>query len=273
MLRTFIISALFLALGALGGWIFAFFPVPLPHMLGSMAASALAVAFLPSIITQDFKPPVHLRTPFIASIGLLIGAQVHLETLSSWQPIAIIALIVTLFTPIAHWLNYRFMQRFGGYDVPTAFFCAAPGGLIEALTLGERAGAKAAILTVQQFLRIVLVVMLIPLLMSIWVGHPVGSAAGLSQFSHAASSPLWQIVAAGAAAELVDHPRTDRHWHDTWVTLQRVKRRDCAAGFDPCAWFCSNDACTWGRVGPPHHFARRCELQCRLAKPRSRRCQ
>ena len=197
MLRTFITSALFLALGALGGWIFAFFPVPLPYMLGSMAASALAVAFLPSSITQDFKPPVHLRTPFIASIGLLIGAQVHLETLTSWQPIAIIALIVTLFTPLAHWLNHCFMQRFGGYDVPTAFFCAAPGGLIEAMTLGERAGANVAILTVQQFLRIVLVVTLIPLLMSIWVGHPVGSAAGLSQFSQSPSSPLWQIVAVG----------------------------------------------------------------------------
>ncbi len=196
---TILKSLLFLTLGALGGLVFAFFPVPLPYMLGSMAASALAVGYFPKRVMQGFKFPVHLRTPFIVCIGLLIGAQVHLETLTSWLPIVTIFAVVTVFTPLTHWMNYRFMRRFGGYDRPTAFFCAAPGGLIEAMTLGERAGANLAILTVQQFLRIVLVVTLIPLAMSLWLGHPVGSAAGLSQFAQGAISPLWHIIPIGAA--------------------------------------------------------------------------
>ena len=194
---TLLKTALFLALGSLGGWIMSYFPVPLPFMLGAMAASALSVAFLPSAFMDGYNPPEYVRMPFIACIGLLIGAQVHLELITDWRPIAVVFIVVTIFAPFAHFLNYRMMRRFGGYDVPTAFFSAAPGGLIEAMSLGERAGAQIPLLTVQQFLRIILVVTLIPLAISLWVGHPVGSAAGLSTLSIGDISPLWQIIAVG----------------------------------------------------------------------------
>ncbi|MGB7318565.1 MAG: AbrB family transcriptional regulator [Planktotalea sp.] len=192
-------SLLFLALGGIGGWLLAHFPAPLPYLLGALIASSLAMAFLPRALTRDAKVPDTVRLPFIACIGLLIGAQVHLELLTDWHPIIAIFIAVTVFTPLAHLLNYRLMRKFGGYDRPTAFYSAAPGGLLEAMSLGENAGANIAILTVQQFLRIVLVVTLIPLAMSLWVGHPVGSAAGLSKLNAETSSPVWQILLVGAA--------------------------------------------------------------------------
>lgn len=196
-------TALFLALGGLAGWIASHVPLPLPYMLGAMASSALCVALVPRRHLEGFKFPEQLRMTFIACIGLLIGTQVHLERLTDWRPIALILIVLTLFTPLVHLLNYALMRRFGGYDVPTAFFAAAPGGLIEALAFGERAGARIALLTVQQFLRIILVVTLIPLIISLWVGHPVGSAAGLSQFSPARASPLWLIIAIGGLGYLM----------------------------------------------------------------------
>ncbi len=195
----------FLLVGGLSGWLFSQFPIPLPFMLGAMTSSALCVALLPSKIMDGFSVPELFRLPFIACIGLLIGAQVHLEMLTSWRTIAVMLLVVTLFTPLAHWLNYKLMRRFGGYDAPTAFFSAAPGGLIEAMTLGEKAGAHIATLTVQQFLRIVLVVTLIPLIMSLWVGHPVGSAAGLAEMSETNTSALWLIICVGACGYGLGH--------------------------------------------------------------------
>ncbi len=191
-------SLVFLAMGSLGGWILAHFPAPLPYMLGAMMASALAVALLPRSFIEGYKSPELMRAPFIACIGLLIGAQVHLEMLSDWTVIAVMLLVVSVFTPLAHVLNYQLMRKFGGYDAPTAFYSAAPGGLIEAMTLGESAGANVALLTVQQFLRIVLVVTLIPLTMSLWVGYPVGSAAGAGQLGADQTSPIWQIALVGA---------------------------------------------------------------------------
>lgn len=196
-------SALFVVLGALGGWLMSHVPVPLPYLLGALATGALTVAFAPAALTQGYRFPDTLRLPFIACIGLLIGAQVHLETITDWRPFAALLVAVTLFTPAAHAINYHLMRRAGGYDRPTAYFGAAPGGLIEAMTLGEQAGANVAILTVQQFLRIVLVVTFVPLGMSLWVGHPVGSAAGMAQFTPTALSPVWLIALIGGAGVII----------------------------------------------------------------------
>lgn len=198
-IATLVKSLLFVVLGGLGGWLFSFFPIPLPFMLGALSANALAVALLPERFLHGYKVPELLRMPFIACIGLLIGAQVHLELLTQWTPILALLVAVTLFTPLSHALNYKLMRRYGGYDVPTAFFSAAPGGLLEAMALGEKAGANVAMLTVQQFLRIILVVTLIPFAISLWVGHPVGSAAGLEQLNPLQSSPIWQIILVGGA--------------------------------------------------------------------------
>lgn len=196
-------SSFLIAFGAVGGALAALFPVPLPFMLGAMAASGAVVGFAPAALLDGYKFPEVLRQPFIALIGLLIGAQVHLELLTdSWMILAVLT-AVTGFVPLVHWLNYKMMRRLGGYDSPTAYFAAAPGGLLEAMLLGERAGAQIAILTVQQFLRIILVVTLVPFAMSLWVGHPVGSAAGLSHVTSGASSPLWQILAVGAAGYML----------------------------------------------------------------------
>lgn len=195
---TFLRSLLFLAIGSAGGGLASLFPVPLPFLLGALCATAIAVATLPETIKGGFKIPDTLRLPFIACIGLLIGAQIHLELIANWGLLAGILIAVTVFTPMAHAMSYAIMWRIGGYDRTTAFFAGAPGGLIEALTLGEAAGSSIPILTVQQFLRIIFVVTLVPLMISLWVGHPVGSAAGFSQTQTAGLSPIWIIIAFGA---------------------------------------------------------------------------
>lgn len=187
------------------GWLLSHAPVPLPYMLGAMASTAAAVAILPRRTIARVKIPEALRLPFIACIGLLIGAQVHMEEITNWRVVIALALAVTFFTPMAHFVNYQLMRRFGGYDRPTAFFSAAPGGLIEAMTLGEKAGAHVPLLTVQQFLRIILVVTILPFALSLWVGHPVGSAAGMEHLSAEQNSPLWRIILVGAVGFALGH--------------------------------------------------------------------
>lgn len=175
----------------------ALFPVPLPYLLGALASSALAVAILPAARLHGFAFPDSIRMPFISIIGLLIGSQVHIEAITNWRSVGALMLAVTLFTPLAFRINFLVLRGFGKYDTTTAIFAAAPGGLIEAMTLGEKAGADVALLTVQQFLRIILVVTLIPLAISVWVGHPVGSAAGMGQLSSGPTSPIWLIALVG----------------------------------------------------------------------------
>lgn len=87
-------------------------------------------------------------------------------------------LAIVPFVLIAHGLGYWLFVHVGKYDRVTAFYCGMPGGLIEAISLGEQNGANVTILTAQHFARIVMVVVLVPLLFYVFSGQVVGSSSG-----------------------------------------------------------------------------------------------
>ena len=72
---------------------------------------------------------------------------------------------------------------------------------MESITMGESAGADLRMVTIQQFLRIILVVTAIPLALSLYLGAPVGSAAGVvpGGASPVSALDLLFIIAAAAA--------------------------------------------------------------------------
>ncbi len=167
-----------LALGTAGGFLALMLGVPLPFMIGALAANTLATL-------SGFRPfgrplglPNWLRNCFVPIIGVAIGAAVTpdlLENLLRWGP-SLIAVI--LFTPIAHFIAYTSARRIGKIDKATALFGTAPGGLIEAVVMGEEAGGNLATLTALQFLRLILCIVLIPLGFWVITGTQVGSAGG-----------------------------------------------------------------------------------------------
>jgi hypothetical protein len=169
-----------LAIGGLGGWGAHFTPLPLPYMLGSLlAAASLSMASARHLPT-GYHFPQTLRIGFIAIIGMLIGARVTPELVSDLHALTYSLIAISLFVIAAQAANYLIFHRIGGMDRTTAFFAGAPGGLIESITLGEAAGADIRQLVMQQFLRIIFVVALVPISISLWLGHPVGSADGFS---------------------------------------------------------------------------------------------
>jgi membrane AbrB-like protein len=123
--------------------------------------------------------PMRFRNAFVALIGVMIGTQVSPELLrlAGQLPWTVGGLVLFVF--LAHMGNMAVFRRLGGYDRATAFYAGTPGGLMESILLGESAGADARILTAQQFLRIIVTITVLPLGLSLWMGEPVGSAAGL----------------------------------------------------------------------------------------------
>ena len=192
-------TALLLALGAAGGELAALTYVPLPWMMGSLAISAIAVAVAPHRFPENYKFPNKFRMVFIAIIGVMIGAQVETDMLSAWQSLVISLLGITVFVFVAHGINYWLFRRVGGYNRVTAFYCGTPGGVMESIAMGEEAGADVRLLTLQQFLRIILVVVSVPIGLSIMHGAPLGSSAGLS-FGKEATG-IWDVpIVLGVAA-------------------------------------------------------------------------
>ncbi|WP_272003356.1 AbrB family transcriptional regulator [Roseovarius sp. ZX-A-9] len=184
---------------ALAGFASRLIAMPLPFLLGPLLATALVATLLPHRLPQGYRFPPRLRRTFIAVIGLMIGAQVTPALFDNPGRLGISFLALIGFVASALAYNYLIFRRFGGYDRATAFYAGTPGGLYESIALGEAAGADMPRLMLQQFLRVILVVTLLPVGLSLYLGAPVGSSAGVSL----AQGPVpWQalpwLAAAGA---------------------------------------------------------------------------
>lgn len=154
--------------------------LPLPYLLGPLSITALIATALPGALPQGYSFPNWLRMIFIAVIGLMIGAQVTPQLFTNAERLIASLVALVAFVGIALAYNYLIFRRLGGYDRATAFYSSTPGGLYESLAMGEEAGADMSRLILQQFLRIIVVVTLLPIGLSLWLGTPVGSAGGMT---------------------------------------------------------------------------------------------
>ncbi|MDJ0629297.1 MAG: AbrB family transcriptional regulator [Rhodobacter sp.] len=172
---------------------------PMPFLIGSLIVSAAYAMWVSSTKSRAVAFPRPLRYAFIAVIGAMIGATFTPDLLQALPSLWPSLIGLSLFVMLAHALVYLLFRRIGRYDRPTALFAAMPGGLVEAITLGEQAGGDVRILTVQHFARIIIVVVTVPALFLLWNGIAVGSAAGQSFASAPAGAADIALIVALAA--------------------------------------------------------------------------
>lgn len=187
---------LLLGIGTAGGFVAKAIGLPIPFLVGSLiAVGGFSIAVV-AAGRAALPFPQRFRMRFVAVIGVMIGATFSPETLSVlpalWPSLSAMALYVL----VGSGIGYVIFRRIGGYDPVTALYGAMPGGLIEATALGEQAGGDVRILSVQHFIRIVLVVMTVPLLFLAWSGHSVGSSAGQAFSSEPAAIADILLIAA-----------------------------------------------------------------------------
>lgn len=167
------------ALGAVGGVIFTVFGLPLGMLLGSLFAVAAAASRGLRIFGAPPAVPQSWRYALMPVIGVAIGGSFptdFLEQAARWW-FTLAALVI--FVPVAHGLAYWLYRHFGRLDARTAFFSAMPGGFLEALEMGDKAGADVAMLLMLQFLRLILCIVLVPVAFALVAGKGAGSSAGL----------------------------------------------------------------------------------------------
>ena len=173
-----VLSATF-ALGLAGGTVFWLAGAPLGMLIGALITVAAAAAFGLRLFGSLPKVPLRWRDVLVPVIGLAIGASVPPDALAQaagWW-VSLLALLV--FVPVLHWAGYMTYRRLGRLDPVTAFYAAMPGGFIEALSMGERAGAEPQMLVTLQFTRIVLCIIAVPMAFALVTGQAVGSGSGL----------------------------------------------------------------------------------------------
>lgn len=124
-----------LVLGVAGGALFYLLHLPLPWMLGAMAATTIAAM---SGVRVALMP--RLRLAFIAILGVMLGSAFTPEIvrsiglwLGSFGWLAVYVIIATA-------VVFAFYRRVARYDDVTAYFSAAPGGLSEMILAGGALG-------------------------------------------------------------------------------------------------------------------------------------
>ncbi|WP_120501538.1 AbrB family transcriptional regulator [Roseovarius sp. EL26] len=171
-------TAILIALSSAAAFGAQWLSLPLPYLLGPLILTGVISTLVPQHLPSGYSFPNWLRLIFIAVIGVMIGARItpDLFVLTPERVAGLIA--VFIFVPLAHAYSFTIFNKVGQYDRVTSFYAGAPGGLYESLAIGEEMGADPARLTLQQFLRVILVVTALPFGISLWIGEPVGSAGG-----------------------------------------------------------------------------------------------
>ena len=155
-----------LALGGIGGWVFAWLRLPLPWMLGTMATTtALALAGFGIVM------PRQLRNLMVTVLGVLLGSAFTPEIVSRLGTWAAAFAALAIFVVVATALGFFYYRKVGGLDRITAFFASTPGGLGEMTMVGESMGADARRVSLCHATRVLVVVMIIPLYFRFFMGY------------------------------------------------------------------------------------------------------
>ncbi|WP_343211891.1 AbrB family transcriptional regulator (plasmid) [Aliisedimentitalea scapharcae] len=176
---------------------------PIPFLLGSLVATAILALTLVARTNKPVFFPRPLREVFIAVIGTMIGTTFTPDVLSMAPTLAITLCAMLIFVVLAQTSNYVIFHHLGGYDQPTAFYAAMPGGLIEAVEMGAKAGGDVETLSIQHFVRIVLVILVVPMLFLVVAGESVGSAANQTLEKGPSDWRDWATVVAIAPVGLL----------------------------------------------------------------------
>lgn len=146
-----------LAVGAAGGATLGLLGFPAGWMSGSIVAVTVC-----AIAGRPVYFPDRLAMVVFVTIGMSLGAAVTPETLdriAAW-PLSLAALAVSMAILTASVTLYlRFVH---GWDVLSALFASAPGGLAQALALATQCGADVRSVAMVQSVRVLLLTVIMP---------------------------------------------------------------------------------------------------------------
>lgn len=165
-------SALALGIGFAGALLFVRLGLPLPWMLGAMAACLTA-----AMAGVPLRKPEPLNKLMRVVLGVVVGAA-FTPAIGAAVPgmLASLAFVVP-YVALLGLIGVPYFRRVAGYDPPTAYFAAMPGGLPDMTAIGREMGGDEAKLALVHGTRVLLVVFSLPFLIETWEGIDLGAGA------------------------------------------------------------------------------------------------
>ena len=259
--------ALTFVIAALGVAAFHVANLPLPWLLGPIAACLIAA--LSGVRMSGIKP---LNEGMRTILGLAVGATFTPVMLASmaqmWPTLLMIPVMIVAIGAV----GVPYFQRIWGYDFATSYYSTMPGGLQDMLIFGEEAGGNPRTLSLIHATRVLVIVVALPfILQGFWgadLSNPPGAPARevppeqlvlllacaivgwqgakrIGMFGASILGPLIVAAIFAMAGLLQNRPPVEAIWAAqffigmgvgmkyTGITMTEV-RRDLAAGFGFC---------------------------------------
>ncbi|MCY3673957.1 MAG: AbrB family transcriptional regulator [Paracoccaceae bacterium] len=152
-----------LAYASLGGVVFLFLGLPIPLLIGPMLGCL--VAALIGLRLKGFdKISIFMRTV----LGVAIGSTFTPEILSEIGQLGASLIIIPLFLLVICAVGY-FYFKFLRFDTGTSYYGSIPGGLVEMLVFGDKAGANVRALSLIHATRVLVIMLVVPFVITtIW---------------------------------------------------------------------------------------------------------
>ena len=173
------------ATGLIGVAVFDWLHLPLPWLLGPIFACLLA-----ALLGVPMKGVALLNDSMRTILGVAVGATFTPAVLATFPSMLSTLLLVPLMVLLIGVIGVPYFRKICGYDFPTAYYSAMPGGLQDMLLFGEEAGGNIRTLSLIHATRVMVIVVALPfILRGIWqadLTNPPGMAA--------ASVPIHELL-------------------------------------------------------------------------------
>ncbi|MEO1702961.1 MAG: AbrB family transcriptional regulator [Pseudomonadota bacterium] len=162
--------------GGFGVLVFHLLQLPLPWLLGPILACLLA-----ALAGMPMRGIKWLNETMRTILGVAVGATLTPAVLATFPSMLPTLLMVPLMIACIGLVGVPYFRRLWGYDFPTAYYSAMPGGLQDMLLFGEEAGGNIRTLSLVHATRVLIIVAALPfLLKGIWnadLTNPPGARA------------------------------------------------------------------------------------------------
>lgn len=189
--RPLVQRVLTLTLAVVGTLVFWQLALPLPFLFGPMFA-CLAAALLGAPL-RGIKPIAQgART----ILGVAVGASITPTVIHQLPQMAGSVAFVPLYIAAIGIIGVPYFRKICGFDLPTAYFAAMPGGLQDMVMFGEEAGANVRTLSLIHATRVLVIVTIVPAVLIYFFDRPLSQPIG----APVTQLPLWELAVMAAAA-------------------------------------------------------------------------
>ncbi len=180
-----------LAGATIGAALFWGLGLPLPLLLGPMIGCLVL-----ALAGADLQGMGTLSTFMRTILGVAIGSTVTPDLVRELPSHGITLMLIPVFVAVIGCVGYPFFRRVMGFDHPTAFYSAMPGGLQDMLIFGEEAGGDVRAMSLIHATRVLVIVTLAPFVLTFFYDLDLTAPPG----ARVTDVPLYQMAIMVAAA-------------------------------------------------------------------------